>query len=64
MFKPAVGMKLPAASCGVSSYLLDRHSVLHTACPVLDTGESSLVFLDTGLRRYDESAASRGEWDL
>ena len=26
------------------------------ACPVLDTGESSIIngFLDTGLRRYDD----------
>ena len=33
-------MKLPAASCGVSSSLLGRHSVLGSVCPVLDTGES------------------------
>jgi len=31
------------------------------ACPVLDTGESSRGPLDTGFRRYDELAASRGE---
>jgi len=37
-------MKLPAASCGVSSFLLGRHSVLDSACPVLNTGESSRVF--------------------
>jgi len=36
-------MNYPAASCGVSSHVLDRHSVLDTACPVLDTGESSLI---------------------
>jgi len=36
-------MNYPAASCGVSSYALGRHSVLDTACPVPDTGESSLV---------------------
>ena len=37
-------MNDPAASSGVSSSLLGRHSVLDTACPVLDTGESSRVF--------------------
>ena len=34
-------MNDPAASSGVSSSLLGRHSVLDGACPVLDTGESS-----------------------
>jgi hypothetical protein len=33
-----------AASSGVSSSLLGRHSVLDTACPALDTGESSRAF--------------------
>jgi len=37
-------MNDPAASSGVSSSLLGRHSVPDTACPVLDTGESSRVF--------------------
>jgi hypothetical protein len=37
-------MNDPAASSGVSSSLLVRHSVLDLACPVLDTGESSRVF--------------------
>ena len=42
----------PAASCGVSSSVLARHSVLDT--------ESSRALLDTGFRRYDELAARRG----
>ena len=46
-------MNYPAASRGVSSSVLARHSVLDT--------ESSRAFLDTGFRRYDEFAASRGE---
>jgi hypothetical protein len=37
-------MNHPASSSGVSSSLLGRHSVLDTACPVHDTGESSRVF--------------------
>jgi len=37
-------MNDPAASSGVSSSLLSRHSVLDLACPVPDTGESSRVF--------------------
>jgi len=37
-------MKHPAASSGVSSSLLGRHSVLDGTCPVLDTVESSLLF--------------------
>jgi len=37
-------MNDPAASSGVSSSLLVRHPVLDSACPVLDTGESSRVF--------------------
>jgi hypothetical protein len=37
-------MNDPAASSGVSSSLLGRHSVLDGACPVLDTGESSRAF--------------------
>jgi len=37
-------MNDPAASSGVSSSLLGRHSVLDAACPVFDTGESSRVF--------------------
>jgi hypothetical protein len=45
-------MNYPAASYGVSSSVLARHSVLDT--------ESSLALLDTGFRRYDELAASRG----
>ena len=34
----------PAASSGVSSSLLGRLSALDSACPVLDTGETSRVF--------------------
>jgi hypothetical protein len=37
-------MNDPAVRSGVSSSLLGRHSVLDTACPVLDTGESSRAF--------------------
>ena len=37
-------MNDPAASSGVSSSLLGRHSVLDLACLALDTGESSRVF--------------------
>jgi len=42
--RPKLEMNDPAASSGVSSSLLGRHSVLDSACPVLDTGESSRVF--------------------
>ena len=61
-------MNDPAASSGVSSSLVGRHSVLDGACPVLDTGESSRTFwIPAGVYppqagRYDEFAASRGEW--
>jgi len=45
-------MNYPTAGYGVSSSVLARHSVLDT--------ESSRA-LDTGFRRHDELAASRGE---
>jgi len=53
-------MKHPAANIGVSSSPLDRHSVLDT--------ESSQIFWIPALvrlrrvRRYDDFAASRGEF--
>jgi hypothetical protein len=64
-----MGMNDPAASSGVSSSLLGRHSVLDSACPVLDTGESSRVFWipapvpdpDPGFAGMTATAASRGE---
>ncbi len=46
-------MNDPAASRGVASAVLTRHSVLDM--------ESSRPPLDTGVRRYDELAASRRE---
>jgi len=36
-------MNYPAASSGVSSHILGRHSVPDTARPVPDTGQYSLV---------------------
>jgi len=65
-------MNYPAASSGVSPSLLYRHSVLDIACPALDAGESRVYDgsrlssgrrLDTGFRRYDEFAASSGEYN-
>jgi len=52
-------MNYPAASRGVSSSVLARHSVLDTPAPYWIRG-NPVGPLDTGFRRYDELVASRG----
>ncbi len=65
---PECAMSYPAASRGVSSSILARHSVRDTPAPYwirglprTGYGKFSRALLDTGFRRYDELATSRGE---
>jgi hypothetical protein len=60
-------MNYPAASRGILSSVLARHSVLDTPAPYLIRGLSRTGYggiqsglLDTGFRRYDELVVSRG----